>query len=273
MKNKFHFIGALAALLLLVVASCKKVEPADSMPQPTSIPYIAVQYISDAYVYGLGQSNIINDVPDVVAIAVDSVVGFEGGYGGKTGSDSIKILKSEILEWPDTTGVGGYSIGFEKFNRANFKAFIGSNIVIAGAIPNPGPTAMEGTYKRTSNGVLIELKKVFDGVYVIDNPGGAGVPPFPYLFYNYKNAAGGDSLAFPNQGNPCKGGLQLVGPDAPVSLASSDYTSTYPPLIIATSPLTFRWKVFEFPAASTSSAHTGAALCQWGLGVRTFEKQ
>jgi len=274
MKNKILLITSLffTGCFLLFVA-CNKLPESDSVPRLTSIPYIAIQYIDDAYVYGLGNSHAYTDVPDVVAIAVDSVVGFEGGYGGKTGADSVKILKGDILGWPDTTKVGGYSITFEKFNKSNYKATIGSNIVIAGAIPNPGPTAMEGTYKRTSNGVLIELKKVFDGVYVIDNPGGAGVPPFPYLFYNYKNTSGGDSLAFPIQPNPCHGGLQLVDPAAPNALASSEYSAKYPPKITATAPLTLSWKIFEFSSASKSAVHPGAALCQWGLGVRTFEKQ
>jgi hypothetical protein len=56
-------------------------------------------------------------------------------------------------------------------------------------------------------------------------------------------------------------------------LSSSDYSAMHPPVITATSPLTLSWRVYEFPSASSSSAHTGAALCQWGLGVRTFEKQ
>lgn len=273
MKNKILLISSIVTGCVLFSVSCNKLEEGDSVPRPTSIPFVAIQYIEPAYVYGLGNTSIYKDVPDVVAIAVDSIVGFEGGYGGKTGADSVKVLKSDILGWPDTTGIGGYGITFEKFNKANYKVTIGSNIVIAGAIANPGPTAMEGTYKRTANGVLIELKKVFDGVYVIDNPGGAGVPPFPYLFYNYKSSSGNDSLAFPIQPNPCGGGLQLVGPGAPNSLTSADYSEQYPPQITATAPLTLSWRVYEFPSASPSSGHTGAALCQWGLGVRTFEKQ
>lgn len=273
MKNKFLLLLTLAAGSTALFVACYKTAENDSHAQATSIPYIAIQYLQDAYVYGQGQSTLYSDIPDVVAVAVDSVVGFEGGYGGKTGSDSIQIHKSEILGWPDTTTVGGYSIRFEKFNRSNFKASLGSNIVIAGAIANPGPTAMEGTYARTSNGVLIDLKKVFDGVYVIDNPGGAGVAPFPYLFYNYMSSTGTDSLAFPIQKNPCGGGLQLVGPGAPASLTSAEYSAQYPPAITSYSPITLSWRVYEFPAASASSSNTGAALCQWGLGVRTFEKQ
>ena len=273
MKNKILMLSSVLAGCILLVAACQKIEDADSTVVSTSIPIVYEQNIDDAYVYGQGQTHIYTDIPDVVAIAVDTVVGFEGGYGGHTGSDTIKILKSDILGWPDTVALGGKSITFEKFNRANYKVSITSNIVIAGAIANPGPTAMEGTYKRTSNGVLIELKKVFDGVYVIDNPGGAGVAPFPYLFYNYRNSSGGDSLAFPIQPNPCHGGLQLVGPGAPLSLTSADYSTQYPPAITATSPLTFSWRVLEFPSARSSSANPGAALCQWGTGVRTFEKQ
>lgn len=275
MKNKILILSSvLLACILLTVAACKKIEDADSTVVSTSIPFIYEQNVNDAYVYGEGQTHIYTDIPDVVAIAVDTVVGFEGGYGGITGMDTVKILKSDNLGFPDTVALGGKSITFEKFNKAGYKVAITTNIVIAGAIANPGPTAMEGTYKRTSNGVLIELKKVFNGVYVIDNPGGAGVAPFPYLFYNYRNSSGGDSLAFPIQPNPCHGGLQLVGPSAPLSLTSAEYSTQYPPVILAgVTPLTVSWKVLEFPSARSSSANPGAALCQWGTGVRTFEKQ
>jgi len=273
MKNKLLLFTSLLAGCVLFFAACKEIADNDSVPQTTSIPYIAVAYLQSAYVYGQGQSTLYSDIPDVVAIAVDSVVGFEGGYGGKTGMDSIKILKSDILGFSDTSSIGGTSISFEKFNKSNFKASIGSNIVIAGPIANPGPTALEGVYKRTSNGITFELKKVFDGVYVIDNPGGGAVEPFPYLFYNYKSSTNGDSLAFPIQPNPCGGGLQLVGPTAPLSLSSSAYSAQYPPAITATAPFTVSWKVLEFPSASPGSTNTGAALCQWGTGARTFVKQ
>lgn len=253
--------------------SCSDSDEINSVPQTTSIPFIAEQLIPSSYVYGIGKTNIFNDIPDIVGIAVDSVVGFAGGHGGKTGMDTINVLKSDITGWPDTVAVGGYALSFEKFNKANFKAVMGTNIVIAGPIPDPGPTDLSGTYVRPANGVVITLVKVFDGVYVIDNPGGGAVDPFPYLLYNHKDANGNDQLRFPNQSNPCGGGLQLVGDTAPNGLTSADYSAQYLPKIIATSPITLRWKVFEFPEASPTSAHTGAALCQWGLGVRTFEKQ
>jgi hypothetical protein len=134
---------------------------------------------------------------------------------------------------------------------------------------------MEGGYLRAATGVTIQLKKVFDGVYVIDNPGGgAGVTLFPYLFYNYKSSSGTDSLAFPIQPNECGGGLQLVGPTAPFSKRASEYAASYPPIIASTAPLTFQWRVFTYSSSSASALQPGnGGLCTWGVGVRTFVKQ
>ncbi len=273
MKNKILLLSSLIAGCFLLIMACHKIEDNDSVPHTVSVPFIVDVFVDAAFVYGQGQSSLYTDIPDLVAIAVDTFYGFEGGYGGKTGSDTIKIFKSDITGWPDTTGVGGSSITFEKYNKGNYKTAVTSNVVIAGPIANPGPTPLEGVYERTANGVLIELKKVFDGVYVIDNPGGGAVAPFPYLFYNRRSSTGADSLTFPIQTNPCGGGLQLVAPGAPLSSSSSTYTALYPPAITATSPLTLSWKVFEFPAARSSSVNPGIAICQWGTGVRTFEKQ
>jgi len=168
MKNKTLIPSVFLAGCFLLIMACHKIEDKDSTVIATSIPFIVDQNIEDAYVYREGQTSIYSDIPDVVAIFVDSIVGFEGGYGGKTGSDTIKILKSDITGWPDTVTLGGKSITFEKFNKANYKATITSNIVIAGAIPNPGPTAMEGFYLRAATGVTIELKKVFNGVWCLE---------------------------------------------------------------------------------------------------------
>lgn len=274
MKNKILLFSSFLACCVLFILACDKKVEIDSVAQPISIPFIAIKYVSDAYVYGVGNTYIYSDIPEVVAIAVDSVYGFEGGYGGKTGFDSIKIYKNEVLGWPDTVSIGAASISYQKYSKGNYRVVTGSNIVIAGPIPNPGPTALEGLYKRTSNMFVIELKKVFDGVYVIDNPGGADVTPFPYLFYNYESSSGTDSLAFPIQGNECGGGLQLVGPGAPFSLPSSEYSSKYPPVITTLSPVTLSWRVFTFASASASTVQPGnGGLCTWGVGVRTFVKQ
>lgn len=274
MKNIIFTLSSFLFGLVFFFAACDKSNGIDSVPQAVSIPYIAIKYANDAYVYGVGNTHIYSDLPDVIAIAVDSIYGFEGGYGGKTGMDSVKILKTEVLGFSDTVAIGASSIGFEKFNKGNYRVTTSVNIVIAGPIATPGPTAMEGFYKRTANGFVIELKKVFDGVYVIDNPGGAGVPPFPYLFYNYASSSGTDSLAFPIQGNECGGGLQLVGPTAPFGLISSAYSASYPPIISATSPLTLQWRVFTFSTAKPSSLQPGnGGLCTWGVGIRTFVKQ
>ncbi|HOY04434.1 MAG TPA: hypothetical protein PLO67_03465 [Saprospiraceae bacterium] len=274
MKNKILIRSSVwLACILLTVAACKKIEDGDSVTFGFSQPFLHELNVNSAYVYGQGATHIYTDIPQLLAVVVDTVSGFEGGYGGHTGSDTLKILKSDIT-WPDTTSIGGKLISLSRSNRAGYPIVVSTNIVIAGAIANPGPTAMEGVYVRTSNGFAIEIKKVFNGVYVIDNPGGAGtVAPFPYLLYNYITSSGGDSLAFPIQENPCGGGLQLVAPGAALGLSSAEYTANYPPSIVATAPLTLSWRVLEFSAARATSVNPSGSLCQWGTPVRTFEKQ
>ncbi len=278
MKNKILFLSTLLSGCLLFFAACEKTPDSDSIVQPTSVPYIGKQFIEDFYVYGTGNVTIMDDVPDIVAIAVDTILGFEGGYGGKTGSDSIQIKKSEILEWPVINGAGTYSISFQKFNRGNFKIILTSAIIVLSVTnDNPGPTNLQGSYLRAASNYVLNVKKALDGVYIVDNPGGAAtVAPFVYLLFNYKSSSGNDSLDFPIQPNPCGGGLQLVSPNAPAELPSSDYSAQYPPQITSTAPLTLSWKVFTFDEASPISVQPGAgvALCQWGSGsVRTFIKQ
>ncbi len=276
-NNIYHILFLLANLMAL--SACEKKEEGKSIVITTAVPYLIEDsiFLQTSYVYGAGQTTINKDIPDLIAVAGDSVVGFEGGYGGKTGHDFIRILKSDIVSWGDTITAGGKSIRFERFNLSSYSASVGTNIVIADQIkaPNkPGPNDLVGSYKRTSNSYIIELKKVFDGVYIIDNLGGAGVPPFPYLLYNYSNISGEDSLAFANQVNSCNGGHQLVSPAAPEGLTSKVYSLSYPPIITSTSPLTFQWKIFSFGSSSVNSKSLDAgAACTWGYSIRTFVKQ
>lgn len=273
--KKIVLILSSLLFLLVFMPSCNRDNNIDSTVQTIIRPFIAEKIMSDSYVYGVGQETLNADLPNIVAVAVDTVYGMVGGRGGRTGADTVDILKSEILGGiPDLSTVGGKSISFEKFNKAGYKVTTGANIVIAGPITNPGPTALEGTYNRSTNGYPLVVKKVFDGVYIIGNPGGAAsVPYLPYLLYNRKSATGGDELYFPVQTDLCHGGLRLVSPSAPVSLTAGEYDA-YPPIISSTTPLTFQWKVFEFPGATNSSVHPDAALCSWGhTAVRTFVKQ
>jgi hypothetical protein len=266
----------LGAMLMTVLAGCKRDLVIDSVAKGTSLPYLVESYAEAFYVAGVGSGTVYSSIPDTIALVGDSVVGFEGGFGGASGKEFIYILKSDITGWPDTVAAGGYALNFQKFNLSNFKIAVSSSAVLAAPIAAPaqaGPTDLEGTYRRTSNGVLIDIVKVFPGVYVIANPGGAGVPPQPYLLYNYDDGTGGDKLSFECQTNPCGGGTKLVAPGAPAGLTVGEYDATYPPAIISHSPITFQWKIFEFGGTDASEVHPGSAQCQWGLAVRTFEKQ
>lgn len=271
-NNKIFVILALAATIFF--AGCHKSDFTSSTTHVVSVPFIANLYASPSYVFGVGGGQIYRTIPDIIAVAVDTVYGFQGGFGGKTGKDSIYIRKTDLKgKWPDTTKSGGLTLNFEKFNLGDYKISQPLSVVLASPISNPGPTDISGTYLRAATGVTFQIKKVFNGVYVIDNPGGAGVDPYPYLLYNYKSTTNLDSLAFPTQTNPCGGGLKLVAPGAPLGLTSETYNTSFPPAITATSPLTLSWRVLEFPDTSPGTANPSAALCQWGTGARTFVKQ
>jgi hypothetical protein len=271
MRNKILLI---IASILIGFSACDKDDFTDSTVVTTSQPVVALEFAQSSYVFAIGAGDILKTIPDTIAIAVDSLYGFESGFGGKTGKDSVYILKSGIIGgWPDTTEVGAYSLQFESpLNTINYKVPFSINVVVAGPIDNPGPTDISGTYKRTSNNFPITISKIFDGVYLIQNLGGAGVTPHPFLLYNYKSSAGNDSLAFPTQPNECGSATKLVAPSAPDGLTSADYDKLSP-AIISLSPLTLSWKIFTFgdtnPGTSTTSS-----VCTWGnVAVRTFVKQ
>jgi hypothetical protein len=279
MKNILLNLFSLLLVGVVIFTACEKTEESDSTPQQVSSPFIYESFLESAYIYSAGNTNVYADIPDVVGIAVDTVYGFEGGYGGVTGMDTIKLLKSE-LTFGDTVALGGSTFFVRKYNKGNYRVTLSSNVVIAAANTNPGPTDLEGNYARvipTANGYILEVKKVSDGVYLIFNPGGAPtVPANPYLLYNFKASNGADSLSFANQTDLCGGGLQLVNPAAPSGLVSSDYSASHPPVYIPAAPpapARLTWRIYEFPSASTTVLHPGVALCNWGLGIRGFDKQ
>ena len=226
--------------------------------------------------YGKAQVTIQADLPDKVAIAVDSVFGFEGGFGGTTGSDTIYLTKADILgDWPEVASVDNSSVSFGRRNKGNYLGRTGTNVVIVDVtVADPGPTDFSGIWKRTANGYLLKIYKAAPGLFVLLNPGGAAsVAGNPYLLINRAGPGGTDVLEFAIQKDLCDGGLMLVSPTAPDGLPSSDYVTAHPPKYIPGATPTLQWKVFEFPSADAAAVHPGEALCNWGLSVRTFEKQ
>ena len=255
------------------ILSCEKSDNVKSIQTIVSIPDIVENFTDPSYISATGTGGISALIPDTVGVAVDSIVGFANGFGGKTGKDTVYVLKSDLVAWPDTTSSGASTLSFEVFNLSNYKAVIAPTLILAGPLSNPGPSDLSGSYQRTSNGFIIDLTLVNTGVYLLTNHGGAAVDDNPTLLYNYRSSLGTDSLDFPAQTSSCGNALNLVSPSAPNALTIQQYDNLYPPQITSLSPITFSWKVFEFADTSPSTTHPGAALCAWGLAVRTFVKQ
>ncbi|MEI6410757.1 MAG: hypothetical protein WCR52_15315 [Bacteroidota bacterium] len=274
MKSKILYFASLCVGCILLVQACSKTEDPDSVAKLASVPYIAYSYLDDVYIYGQGNTHLYSDLPDVIGVAVDSILGFEGGYGGKTGKDSIKIHKNELV-FVDTISAGASGFSVYKSNKGSYRVSLGSSVVIAKANTNPGPTALEGIYKRNNTaGYLLTVGKIGTGIYLITNPGGAAsVGPVPYLLYNFKSSVGTDSLSFACQTDGCGGGLQLGAPGCPLGLTSAEYTAQYPPAITSYTPVTFKWVVLEFPSTKPTAVNYGVGTCAWGTSTRTFEKQ
>jgi hypothetical protein len=274
-KKNITYI-TLLILVFLGQLGCQKERTNNSTVKPTSIPFIAESYLEPFYASGVGAGEVFASIPDTLALIADTLVGFEGGFGGVTGHDFLYVLKSDVTDWPDTTSAGGFALSVSKFNEGNLKVDVGSSIVLASPIEDPaapGPTDLSGTYLRAVNGITLDIAKIFDGVYVIGNPGGGAVDPYPYLLYDYKSVGGTDSLAFPAQPNPCGGGLKLVNSAAPFGLSIAEYDELWPPAIKSMAPLTLEWRIYEFTDTDPGNVFGGAALCQWGTGVRTLVKQ
>ncbi|MES2849713.1 MAG: hypothetical protein V4685_11705 [Bacteroidota bacterium] len=277
MNNKRNNIYiALIAMVIIGAVGCKKELKNESTAKPTSIPYIVESYLESFYASGVGAGVVYSSIPDTLALIGDSLVGFEGGFGGVTGQDFKYVLKSDITDWPDTTSAGGYAVTVSEFNAGNFKVDVGTSVVLASPIEAPavaGPTDIAGSYLRTATGITIDIVKIFDGVYVIGNPGAGAVDAYPYLLYNYRSVGGTDSLAFPAQPNPCGGATKLVNVGAPNGLSIAEYDESWPPGFASMSPITLSWRIYEFTDTDPGNVHGGAALCQWGLGIRTLIKQ
>jgi hypothetical protein len=142
----------------------------------------------------------------------------------------------------DVSKPGVYDITYEAKNEQGFSATDWRTVVVIG--PDVSSNNFSGTYLRAATGVTCTWKKTADGVYEVDNPGGAasGVG-YKVVVVNY-------------QGNKIKMPRQLaVDPSSGSTGAVSSTTETYN---AAASPVTFSW---IFLAGG------------YGTGLRTFTKQ
>jgi len=271
MKNKNNLF-ALTILIVAIIAGCKK-DFELSKIQDVNIPMVE-SYMEPTYIYSLSSSgqSVFELIPDTLALLIDDVYGFENGFGGITGRDSLYLTKG-MLMWPDTTSSGANTIAVSAINLGGYKVTADAALIIVSDLEHPGPTDISGSFERTINSYVIHIEKLAAGVFLIDNVGGAAADGTSYLLYNYESSSGLDSLVFPIQEMSCGAGLKLVSPSASGDGTANSYNA-FPPEIISDFPLTFSWKVYEFPSTEGTAVHPeGGAYCAWGDGARIFVKQ
>lgn len=260
------------------VLSCTKAPFEDSINIIYPYPYPAEIYTTTKFIYTPGLVTVWEDLPDTLAKLTDDFVGFQNGWGGTHSRDSIYLTKNDLIgTLPQFNLVGDYILQFSKSNFAGYTYILEIQVTVIGSNLNPGPTDLEGNYKRTSNGHIIPIQKIYDGVYLIENLGGnAAVPAYPYLLYNYKSSTMVDSIVFPIQFNECGGGTQLVGPAATPGYPALFYANALPPIIEinTTAPVVFKWKIYSYETVNLNAIAPTSAICTWGnAATRVFEKQ
>jgi hypothetical protein len=277
MKNLKLF--TLLLFTIIIIAGCKK-DYVPSGVQTVSYETVAENFVETQYIHIIDftPTSIYDIFPDTLGLLVDSVYGYPNGFGGHTGKDSLYLVKESDIDWPDTTQSGAYPLTFYSTNLGGYNSTIKTTLIIVSPLPEgeEGPTDLAGEYKRTSNGAIIDITYIANGIYGITNLGGSGSGDGgSYLLFNYLSSTATDSLVFPVQLQSCGNGVKLVAPFAPYEKTVQAYDALFPPSVTSLSPVTLSWRVFEFPNTESSAKQpgNGLAYCWWGTQVRTFEKQ
>jgi Domain of unknown function (DUF5011) len=96
-------------------------------------------------------------------------------------TDDISGLKSDIT--PDFNKVdvdkeGWYEVNYKAANSNGFTANVSRFVLVKDYTPSPslsGNVDLKGTYARTSNGILVNMTKAADGLYLNDNIAGSSL--------------------------------------------------------------------------------------------------
>jgi len=221
MRNKIYYIAIIA---LCLTVACNK-EPDFNYPEGTvgisKIIYYASVVIKGEHLIIIHKGDAYTD-PGVTAL-------IKGQPVDVTTTGSV-----------DPTTPGVYNIDYSAKNPEGYVATDFRTVVVIG--DDVAANDFSGTYLRAATGVTSTWNKVANGVYTVDNPGGAGVGAGYFVtVVNYT----GNKIKIPRQ--------LATDPDGAIGLVSSR-NETYN---ASANPVTYSW---VFLAGG------------YGTGLRTFKK-
>lgn len=158
MKKIIISLTMIGAMFLFTI-SCEKKTEVVSKVQPASYPTIT---LLGSQFYSIPTNGT---VPTVAASSYDSVLNEVCPFS----LDASGI---------DVTTPGLYVVPIRSSNSNGYKS--STNVMIA-VTDIPSAWNLSGEYKRTSNNALVNLAEIENGLYEVDNVGGA--PTFPVVAY------------------------------------------------------------------------------------------
>jgi hypothetical protein len=150
LRNKFLLLGLLS---MLIIASCKKDTENVSREVKVSFPSIALN--GDA----------------VVKLAVGAAYTDAGAKLTDDISGSVSDIQP-VNNNVNTATPGLYVVNYSAANANGFEAAAGRLVAVTNVT---GTADRSGTYVRSTTGVSCFITKMADGLYKVQNPGGAGV--------------------------------------------------------------------------------------------------
>lgn len=188
---------SLIAVATFAAMSCRKLPDNVSTVEVASYPTIT---ISGSQFYSIPVNGAL---PNISATAYDSVI---------KESYLVTLDASGI----DVTTPGLYVVAIQAKNKFGY---IGSKNVAVAVTDIADTWNLSGEYRRTSNNALVNLTKVANGLYEVDNVGGA--PTFAVLGYFIQ--INDSTIDFPLQPTDLAGQVDCINETLTISGSDTSY--------------------------------------------------
>ena len=195
--NKIKISLSIALAVFVSMTACRKVPDNVSSVEKASYPTITILG-SQFYSIPVGGS-----LPAVAATAYDSII--KESYPVSLDASSIDV---------NTPGL--YVVPIKSKNK--FGYISSTNVAIAVTDIDPAWN-LSGEYARTANGAIVNLTQIANGLYEVDNVGGAPTLPVVGYFVQINDT----TIDFPLQSTSNVGEIDCTGETLTISGVDTSY--------------------------------------------------